>query len=405
MMTQTTKATVPKLRFGEFTDGWHVKKLGDVAKFTKGKGVSKDDISSDGNTEAIRYGELYTRYDEVIDEVYSKTKLDSKSLVLSKQNDVIIPASGETNIDIATASCVLNSDIALSGDINIIRTDNNGIFLAYYLNNAKKLDIAKLAQGNSVVHLYSSGLKSLKLNLPAKPEQEKIAGFLTVVDERVELMQKRVDLLKKYKKGMMQKIFNQKIRFKDDNDNAFPDWQQKKISDILKERKLYAPKDGTYEHISLTTAGVVPKSERYERDFLVSSNNKRYRLTKLNDICYNPANLKFGVIARNKYKQGIFSPIYVTYEVKNANVDFVEYLVTRRDFIEYARKYEEGTVYERMAVNPNDLAKLDILLPHIEEQQKIAKFLTSLDDKIKAGEDKLTQAKNFKKSLLQRLFV
>lgn len=404
-MTQTTKATVPKLRFGEFTDGWHVKKLGDVAKFTKGKGVSKDDISSDGNTEAIRYGELYTRYDEVIDEVYSKTKLDSKSLVLSKQNDVIIPASGETNIDIATASCVLNSDIALSGDINIIRTDNNGIFLAYYLNNAKKLDIAKLAQGNSVVHLYSSGLKSLKLNLPAKPEQEKIAGFLTVVDERVELMQKRVDLLKKYKKGMMQKIFNQKIRFKDDNDNAFPDWQQKKISDILKERKLYAPKDGTYEHISLTTAGVVPKSERYERDFLVSSNNKRYRLTKLNDICYNPANLKFGVIARNKYKQGIFSPIYVTYEVKNANVDFVEYLVTRRDFIEYARKYEEGTVYERMAVNPNDLAKLDILLPHIEEQQKIAKFLTSLDDKIKAGEDKLTQAKNFKKSLLQRLFV
>ncbi len=92
--------------------------------------------------------------------------------------------------------------------------------------------------------------------------------------------------------------------------------------------------------------------------------------------------LKFGVISRNKYGDGIFSPIYVTFEVQKQNIEFIEYLVTRKDFINKARRYEEGTVYERMAVKPSDLLRLNIKLPVLAEQQKIANFLSAIDDKI-----------------------
>ena len=141
----------PKLRFKEFTDDWTFQKLEDTTSFLKGKGVSKDDIADEGKTECIRYGELYTTYGELIKDVKSKTNLDIGNLLLSKINDVIIPSSGETNTDIATASCVQKADVALGGDLTILRTKNNGVFLSYYLNSSKRYDIAKLAQGNSVV--------------------------------------------------------------------------------------------------------------------------------------------------------------------------------------------------------------------------------------------------------------
>lgn len=186
---------------------WKEVFLGDVASFIKGKGISKADIDDEGITPCIRYGELYTEYGETIREVKSKTNIDIKNLVLSEANDVIIPASGETQIDIATASCVQLSGVALGGDLNIIKSLENGVFLSYYLNNQKKLDIAKLAQGNSVVHLYSSQLKQLNIKLPVKSEQTKIADFLTAIDDKVTQIQAELDAVKQYKQGLLQQMF------------------------------------------------------------------------------------------------------------------------------------------------------------------------------------------------------
>ena len=186
---------------------WEEKRLGEVATFSKGKEISKVDISEDGNLECIRYGELYTHYKELIDIVYSSTNLNQSNLVLSKTNDVIIPASGETAIDISTASCVLREGIALGGDINIIRTHLNGIFLAYYLNNKKKNDIARLSQGISVIHLYSSQLAGLDLYIPSKEEQQKIANFLSDIDKKIEQIDKELCGVKEFKRGLLQKMF------------------------------------------------------------------------------------------------------------------------------------------------------------------------------------------------------
>ena len=193
--------------YGSDFPDWEDTTLGDIATFLKGKGISKADIVKDGDTLCIRYGELYTEYSETIQEIKSKTNINHNELQFSKSNDVIIPASGETQIDIAKASCILLSGVALGGDLNIIRSKENGVFLAYYLNTRKKLDIAKLAQGNSVVHLYASQLKLLDLTIPIKAEQAKIANFLTSIDEKITEAQTYLDTVKQYKQGLLQQMF------------------------------------------------------------------------------------------------------------------------------------------------------------------------------------------------------
>jgi type I restriction enzyme S subunit len=200
---------VPKFRFPEFVnDGeWKTNTLEDIAIFSKGKGISKADIVEEGNLPCIRYGELYTHYNETIREIHSYTNLNVKDLVLSKANDVIIPASGETQIDIATASCVLEAGIALGGDLNIIRSKMNGVFLSYYLNNVKKMEIARMAQGISVVHLYATQLKTLKISIPKPKEQNKIAETLASLDELIRIQSKKIEQLKEHKKGLMQSLF------------------------------------------------------------------------------------------------------------------------------------------------------------------------------------------------------
>jgi type I restriction enzyme, S subunit len=239
MMQQINK---PVIRFAPFEAEWIRTQLGATAQFSKGKGLSKSDISEDGVTECIRYGELYTFYGETIHYVQSKTNVPLKNLVLSEANDVIIPASGETQLEIATASCVLKAGIALGGDLNIIKTPHNGVFLSYYLNSVKKYDIAILAQGTSVVHLYASQLATLMLNLPTLPEQQKIAAFFASIDTRLEQLRKQQNLLEAYKKGIMQQIFAQQWRFKQNNGADFPDWKEQKLGAIctIKTGKLDA---------------------------------------------------------------------------------------------------------------------------------------------------------------------
>jgi type I restriction enzyme S subunit len=200
-----------KIRFkaedgSEFPD-WEEKKLGEVAKFLKGKGISKNDISEDGNLECIRYGQLYTEYGEVIDQVKSKTDVDPRNLIISQANDVIIPSSGETQIDIARASCVIRAGIALGGDLNIIRSPINGVFLSYFLNHRCKNEIAKMAQGISVVHLYNSQLELLQIEVPSAEEQIKIVGFMASLECTTRTIESQIQSLQTWKKGLLQQLF------------------------------------------------------------------------------------------------------------------------------------------------------------------------------------------------------
>jgi type I restriction enzyme, S subunit len=195
------------------------------------------------------------------------------------------------------------------------------------------------------------------------------------------------------------------LRFKRDDGSDYPDCEEKRLGDVLYERKESAPKSSGLPHISLTTEGVVPKTARYDRDFLVRDDEeKKYKITRLGDLCYNPANLKFGVISMNKLGDGIFSPIYVTFEIRDAIPEYIEALVKQPDFQKKIRRYEQGTVYERMAVSAADFVTAKIAFPHPDEQKKIAAFLGAVDNKINALRRKHDGLKQFKAGLMQKLF-
>ena len=184
--------------------------MSDIADLSKGIGISKDQLSADGEP-CILYGELYTKYkSETIKEVISKTNIDNTKLVKSKANDVIIPCSGETAEEIATARCVLKDDVLLGGDLNIIRLHvYDGSFMSYQLNGKRKYDIAKVAQGVSVVHLYGEHLKNIKTINPSLNEQKKIANLLSLLDDRISTQNKIIEKLQSLIKGIAHRISKQ----------------------------------------------------------------------------------------------------------------------------------------------------------------------------------------------------
>lgn len=192
--------------------------------------------------------------------------------------------------------------------------------------------------------------------------------------------------------------------------NGFSDeWVEKKLGDVLKERKATQPQSNDAPLVSFTVEnGVTPKTDRYDREGLVTGDKyaKRYKLTLLDDIVYNPANLKFGAISRNKFGKAVFSPIYVTYFQKDGDSDmrFVEMIVTSDSFIKHVRKYEQGTVYERQSVSSSDMLKAVIQLPTFPEQQKIGALFSKYDAIISLYEQKLAELNALKKGMLQQMF-
>lgn len=179
-----------------------------------------------------------------------------------------------------------------------------------------------------------------------------------------------------------------------------------KLSAFLSERKIYCEKDGTYEHATLSKDGVYGKTDRYDRDFLVSSDDKKYKITKLGDLCYNPANLKFGVICLNTYGDAIFSPIYITFEINDGfDKHFIAACLTRDDFINKALKYQQGTVYERMAVSPEDLLSMDVELPILSVQREFSAIFQKVDKNIQLHEKQLDSLNLQKRTLLQQMFI
>ena len=191
-----------------------------------------------------------------------------------------------------------------------------------------------------------------------------------------------------------------KIRF-----SGFPfEWEDCVLSTVLAERKEYCEKDGTYEHATLSKDGIYGKTERYNRDFLVSDENKAYKITHRWDLCYNPANLKFGVICLNTYGDAIFSPIYVTFDISESfSKEFIGYALSRWDFINRALRFQQGTVYERMAVSPEDFLTIHCRFPKLKEQEKIADFLRLIDQRIAKQSEHVEHLKKYKRGVVKTL--
>jgi len=382
--------SIPQIRFLEFSGEWVEKRLGEVCEIVMGQSPDSKFYNQNKNGLPLIQGA------NDFEKINNYTTQITKSC---EKNDIImsVRAPVGTLTKAKQKSCIGRGVCAIKG---------NDFIYYVLIKNQRKLKI--YSQGTTFEAINSKDLKSLKIHIPPTlEEQQKIASFLSSIDEKIDIVSKKIEKLKEYKKGIMQKLLNVKNK---EPELRFPEfsgkWVEKRLGEVLKERKKYTIKNNGFIHLTLSKKGVFPKTDQFNRDFLVTSKDKKYKITYLNDICYNPANLKFGVICRNKYGNGIFSPIYVTFEVNNSNPIFIENIVTSERFIKKALKYQEGTVYERMAVKPEDLLRLSIFIPPtIEEQQKIASFLSSIDEKIELNEQVLDKMKEYKRGLLQKMFV
>ena len=198
----------PRIRFSGFTEDWEQRKLGEVAAFSKGCGYSKSDLKDSG-IPVILYGRLYTNYETVIKEV--DTFVDCiGGAVYSKGGEIITPSSGETSEDISIASVVEKSGILLGGDLNIIYPQNllDSIFIAISISNGKPhKDMAKRAQGKSVVHLHNGDLAQIEIDYPSIDEQTRISSYFQSLDHLITLHQSKLEKLQKIKKSMLESMF------------------------------------------------------------------------------------------------------------------------------------------------------------------------------------------------------
>jgi len=420
-MNNETNRLIPDLRFPEFVNEgeWEDTTLDAVATILKGKGISKSDIAQNGSLPCIRYGELYTHYSETIRAIKSYTNLKGEDLVLSQANDVIIPASGETQIDIATASCVLENGIALGSDLNIIRTKVDGVFLSYYLNNAKKKDIAQLAQGISVVHLYPNQLKTLALNIPKPHEQQKIASCLSSLDEVIAAHSQKLEALKEYKKGLMQNLFPQE-------GETVP---KKRFSEFLKDGSWVEKNVGKFIRIS---SGKGFKASEYS--------NKGVRLLQIENVSYGkiiwngntvylPENyvndhpdllLKKGdlVLALNRPVTNNELKIArlkeddepsILYQ-RVGKIELLSVSLDKEFIFQVCRAFIKNFVLRKSIgsdqpfISLKELYAQKVAIPALPEQQKIASCLSLVDDLITAEVEKIWQLKLHKRGLMQGLF-
>ena len=191
-----------------FAFTWEQCKLVDVAEFSKGNGYSKGDLCDVG-TPIILYGRLYTKYETAIKEVDTFV-IPKEGSVYSRGGEVIVPASGETAEDIARAATVENAGILLGGDLNVVTPNKsiNSTFLALSISNGEpQKELAKKAQGKSVVHIHNEEIKELNISFPKRDEQDSVSAYFANLDHLITLHQRELEKLQNIKKSLLEKMF------------------------------------------------------------------------------------------------------------------------------------------------------------------------------------------------------
>ena len=375
------KLNVPNLRFPEFEGEWEEERLADIADLYKGTGISKDQLSDEGEP-CILYGELYTKYkSETIEKVISKTNIDNTKLVKSKANDVIIPCSGETAEDIATARCVLYDNVLLGGGLNVIRLHGyNGTFMSYQLNGKRKYDIAKVAQGVSVVHLYGEHLKGVKTINPCLEEQKKIAKIFSLLDKRIATQNKIIEKLQSLIKGIAQHCIKEST-----SGNTYV-----KLGDICQITT------GKLDANAQVDNGIYPFFTCAEQPFKIDSFAFD---TEALLISGNGANL--GYINYYKGKFNAYQRTYVL-DLFSENIQYIKWalkvLLPKRIAIE---KSSSNTPYIVLST----LTDLRLPIPCKSKQSFIANLMQSLERKLSNQIAQYDSYNYLKQYLLRQMFI
>ena len=386
------------MRFPEFQGEWEWYSIEKIANLSKGSGISKDQLSENGHP-CILYGELYTKYkSEIIQEILSKTDIASNSLVKSVANDVIIPSSGESAIDIATARCVPFSNILLGGDLNIIRLKrDNGSFLSYQLNGVRKYDIAKVAQGVSVVHLYGESLKKIQVSICSEKEQEKIANFLSLLDERIATQNKIIEKLESLIRG---------IYFAAKRDN----WEMQFLKDILEERDEQNSCNCPVYSVAVRE-GVINQIEHLGRSF-AAKDTRNYNVVYYGDIVYTKSptgSFPYGIVKQSFVNHPVaVSPLYGVYKPKNPHIANIlhYYFLSPINANNYLHSLIQKGAKNTINITSQRFLDKTILLPTNKmEIKNISLLLGIISKKNQIEKDVQKKLYTQKAFLLQQMFI
>ena len=410
------KRNVPELRFPGFTDPWEQRRLGELCTFAKGRGYGKADICDSG-IPLILYGRLYTQYQTRIEEV-DTFAAEKDGALLSKGNEVIVPASGETAEDIAVASSVRSSGIIFGGDLNVLipedALDPDYVALGITYGSAHT-DLAKRAQGKSVVHVHNTDIAMTELAYPCIDEQKAISAFVLKLDSLIALHQRKLDHIKELKKGLLQKMFPKEganvpeLRFP-----GFTDpWEQRRLGEC---GTTYGGLSGkTKEDFGHGEARFVPYTNIFENPIADTGRLESIEIDpKQNQVRFGDA---FFTVSSETPEDVGMSSVWLS---DQPNVYLNSFCFGYRqdgsfdsDYLAYMLR-SQGVRYDivllaqgisRFNISKNKVMGLDVPFPEKGEQELIGTFFRKLDSLIALHQRELDHVKELKKGLLQQMFV
>lgn len=435
----------PRLRLAEFSKApqYTQYKFDDIFVFSSGKNIKQKEASPEFNTPCVRYGELYHMYGEVITETINRTNLGHSELTFSYGNEILLPSAGEDPLDIGSASALMLKDVAIGRTINVLRPkgdiEYSHVYVSYYINEKLRKRISKLARGASISNVYNTDLKTLKANLPELSEQQKIASFLSKVDAKIGLLSEKKDKLTEYKCGVMQQLFNGKwheqdgqltfapptLRFKADDGSEFPDWEKKRFSDCF---EFFTTNSLSRDKLSYTSGEVKnihygDIHTKFRTVFLVTQENvpsiaeeidtkkiKAQSYCQDGDLVFADASEDYADIGKCIEIRGLGNiklvsglHTHLARPKEKFALGYQAYLQKSWKMRYQIMRIAQGT--KVLGISTKQLAQIDVPIPCYDEQEKIASFMISLDTKIEQLNSELNKTKEWKKGLLQQMFV
>lgn len=398
-MTNELK-NVPELRFPEFDGEWEEKTLGDIGSVAMNRRIYKNETTNHGEIPFYKIGTFGKKAETFI----SREKFEEykEKYPYPNKGDILISASGSIGRTVE-----YDGEEAYYQDSNIVWLQHNNevlnVFLKYFYLIVKWNGI----EGTTIKRLYNKNILNTKIELPVKEEQQKIGEFFSKLDQQIELEEKKLELLEQQKKGYMQKIFSQKLRFKDENGNDYPNWEEVQLKDILIPRNYKQVPEINAPLMSFTsTGGIETKGDRYNREFLVKNKNKKYKRTEFNDLIYSSNNLDVGAIGLNRYGTSVISDVYEIFKIEEqVSPYFIEMYILQPEFMYKILRYRQGALYGQYRIHANDFLKINIELPCSEEQYKIGGFVNKLDNIIDIINNKIELLKQRKRGFLQKMFI
>jgi type I restriction enzyme S subunit len=395
------KTLVPQLRFQEFDGEWEEKTLGDIGKIKMCKRIFSNETSEEGEIPFYKIGTFGKEADAYItNELYLNYK---SKFSYPKIGDILMSASGTLG-----RTVVFDGKPAYFQDSNIVWIENNhktttNSFL-YFIYQIVRYD----SEGGTIQRLYNSIISNTKFYNPSLPEQKKIASFLSEVDEKIQQLTRKVTLLEQYKKGVMQQLFSGKLRFKDENGDDYPEWEEKMLGELGVFKGGGTPSTEISEYWGGETPWI-SSSDLNDNDVL-NINVTRFitdkaisesatKVIPANSVLF-VARVGVGKLAVSK-RTMCTSQDFTNFIPFEINSLYLAYYFIKNNKV--LSSYAQGTSIK--GFTSGDLKSIKLSYPVLEEQQKIANFLSGIDTKIEKVNQQLAQTQTFKKGLLQQMFV